>query len=157
MKLFMVATVGSVLVGVMGVQRSFGAEDTDNTDIIKQLQKRIDELEKKVKNLETKQGVGTKTNQAESQRRIEELDQKIKVMDRNRELEEEEQAERRMALPTVSLGYNGLIVRSADSNFLMNIHGYAQADARFYLGGNNPADDTFLLRRVRPIIEATVY
>jgi phosphate-selective porin OprO/OprP len=157
MKLFMVATVGSVLVGVIGVQRSFGAEDTDNTDIIKQLQKRIDELEQKVKNLETKQGVDTTTNQAESQRRIEELDQKIKVMERNRELEEEDQAERRMALPTVSLGYNGLIVRSADSNFLMNIHGYAQADARFYLGGNNPADDTFLLRRVRPIIEGTVY
>jgi phosphate-selective porin OprO/OprP len=57
----------------------------------------------------------------------------------------------------VSLGLNGLVVRSADSNFLMNVHGYVQADARFYLNDNNPANDTFLLRRVRPIIEGTVY
>jgi phosphate-selective porin OprO/OprP len=39
----------------------------------------------------------------------------------------------------------------------MNIHGYVQADGRFYLNDKNIAKDTFLLRRVRPIIEGTVF
>src|SRR3569832_2401721 len=39
----------------------------------------------------------------------------------------------------------------------MNVHGYAQADARFYLNEHNPANDTFLLRRVRPIFVGTAF
>lgn len=58
--------------------------------------------------------------------------------------------------PLVTLGSGGLIVRSADSNFVMNIHGFMQTDARFYLG-EKTLPDTFLLRRVRPIFEGTVY
>jgi phosphate-selective porin OprO/OprP len=58
--------------------------------------------------------------------------------------------------PSVSLGMNGLLVRSADSNFVFNLHGYTQADARFYFG-EKTLPDTFLLRRVRPIFEGTIY
>jgi phosphate-selective porin OprO/OprP len=58
--------------------------------------------------------------------------------------------------PTVSLGMNGLLVRSEDSNFVFNLHGFSQADARFYFG-DKTVPDTFLLRRVRPIFEGTVY
>jgi phosphate-selective porin OprO/OprP len=39
----------------------------------------------------------------------------------------------------------------------MYVHGYGQADGRFYLNDHGTANDTFLLRRVRPIIEGTVY
>src|SRR5262249_10107873 len=35
--------------------------------------------------------------------------------------------------------------------------GYVQADSRFFLGDQPAAIDTFTLRRVRPIFEATVY
>ena len=59
--------------------------------------------------------------------------------------------------PIVTLGSDGLFVRSADSNFVSYIHGYTQVEGRFYTGDNNAANDTFLLRRVRPIIEGTVY
>jgi phosphate-selective porin OprO/OprP len=89
-------------------------------------------------------------------KRIDELEQKVKILERNRELDQDASAEKAKTTPTVSLGANGLIVRSGDSNFLMDIHGYAQADARYYLG-HKTVPDTFLLRRVRPIVEGTVY
>ena len=133
------------------------AQDANTIEVIKQLQKRIEELEQKVQTLENAKATAAVTNEAQSKRRIEELDQQVKAMERKRELDQEAETEKLKSAPTITLGMNGLVVRSADSNFLMNIHGYAQADARFYFGQNIPATDTFLLRRVRPIIEGTVY
>ncbi len=133
------------------------AQDANTAELIKQLQKRIEELEQKVQNLENAKGTSATTNDAQSRQRIEELDQKVKVLERKRELDKEADTEKAKSAPTASLGLNGLIIRSADSNFLMNVHGYVQADARFYENQHNPANDTFLLRRVRPIIEGTVF
>jgi phosphate-selective porin OprO/OprP len=134
------------------------AQDASTAEIIKQLQKRIEELEQKVQGLESSKGnAQLPTNNPQSSQRIEELDQKVKVLERKRELDKEAATENAKSLPTVSLGSNGLIIRSADTNFLMNLHGYAQVDGRFYLNEHNPANDTFLLRRVRPIIEGTVF
>jgi phosphate-selective porin OprO and OprP len=130
------------------------AQDTD--ELIKQLQKRVEELEQKVQHLEGVKGQAT-TNEAQSGQKIETLDQQVKVLERKREIEQEANADKARSLPTVSLGMTGLVVRSADTNFLMNLHGYVQADARFYLNEHNPANDTFLLRRVRPILEGTVF
>ncbi|HLH53563.1 MAG TPA: porin [Verrucomicrobiae bacterium] len=132
------------------------AQDSDTAEIVRQLQRRIEELEQKVKNLETLRTNGVGSGNV-SNEKIEALDQKVKGLERKREIEQEINAENAKTVPTVSLGANGLIVRSADTNFLMNVHGYAQADARFYMNEHNPANDTFLLRRVRPIIEGTVY
>lgn len=133
------------------------AQETDTAEMIKHLQKRIEELERKVRALESAGGTTPSTNGAPSAQRVEELDQKVKVLERRRELDQEAAAESARSLPTVSLGLDGLVVRSADSNFLMNVHGYAQADGRFYLNEHNPANDTFLLRRVRPIMEGTAF
>ncbi len=88
--------------------------------------------------------------------RINELEQKVKVLETSREAGKETDREKTNVPPTVSLGANGLIVRSQDSNFVMIAHGYVQADARFYLG-DKTTPDTFLLRRVRPIIEGTAW
>src|SRR5271166_6009948 len=151
---------GVWLMGILGSLLSgpvLLAQDANTIELIKQLQKRIEELEQKVQSLENAKGTAVATNGAQSKQRIEELDEKLKVLERERELDQEAAAERAKSAPTVSLGLNGLVVRSGDSNFLMNIHGYAQADARFYLNQHNPAPDTFLLRRVRPILEGTVY
>jgi phosphate-selective porin OprO/OprP len=147
-----------VLVLTVGVN-SVRAQQPDTAEIIKQLQKRVEELEEKVRNLESTKGQATqtRTNDAQTQKKIEALDQQVKVLSRQREVDQEAQTEKEKGLPTVSLGANGLIVRSADTNFLMNLHGYAQVDGRFYRNEHNPANDTFLLRRVRPILEGTVY
>lgn len=90
---------------------------------------------------------------------IEELDQKVRILERKGEIEKEAVAEKAKATPTVNLGASGFSVRSADSNFLFKVRGYVQADSRLYAddypGGT--ANDTFLIRRARPIFEGTVY
>ena len=88
--------------------------------------------------------------------RINQLEQQVKILQRNREVDQEISTEKAKSVPTVSLGAGGLSVRSGDTNFVMNIHGYAQADARFYFGQKSSVDN-FLLRRVRPIIDGTIY
>jgi len=147
--LWIAALVGSL------IQQSAltgAAQDAAPTsDDIKALRQKIEELEQKVKRLEQERP------EIKAQQRIEDLDQKVKVLERNRELDQETAAAKAKTTPTVSLGSSGLVVRSGDSNFLMNVHGYVQADARFYLNDHSTANDTFLLRRVRPIIEGTVY
>ena len=63
------------------------------------------------------------------------------------------------ATPTVTATRDGLNVRSADNAFSFRLRGYVQSDARFF-GANGPVapgSSTFLLRRVRPIFEATAY
>lgn len=90
-------------------------------------------------------------------KRIDDLEQQVKILQRNREVDQEVSDGKTKEIPTVTLGGDGLVIRSADSNFVSYIHGYAQVNGRFYTGDNNAANDTFLLRRVRPIIEGTVY
>jgi phosphate-selective porin OprO and OprP len=63
------------------------------------------------------------------------------------------------AAPTVTATRDGLNVRSADNAFSFRLRGYVQSDARFF-GANGPVApgaSAFLLRRVRPILEATAY
>jgi phosphate-selective porin OprO/OprP len=89
---------------------------------------------------------------------IHDLDQKLKILERRLELEKDSTAEKASMAPVLSAGANGFSFRSADTNFLLKIRGYVQADGRFFFENKgNGIHDTFLLRRVRPIIEGTVY
>ncbi|MFO1501157.1 MAG: porin [Verrucomicrobiota bacterium] len=88
--------------------------------------------------------------------RVDELDQKVKVLERNRELDTEAAEARSKEAPRLTAGSNGFSFSSADTNFVLRLRGGLQADGRFY-PGQSTANDTFLLRRVRPIIEGTVF
>jgi phosphate-selective porin OprO and OprP len=90
---------------------------------------------------------------------IEQLDQKVRILESNRELEKEASTEKAASSTVVTAGASGFTIRSADTNFVLKIRGYVQADARFYPDDNaaGTANDTFLLRRVRPILEGTVF
>jgi phosphate-selective porin OprO and OprP len=88
--------------------------------------------------------------------KVNDLEQQVKALQRDREVDQETAADTAKTTPTVSIGANGLIVRSADTNFVMDIHGYAQVDDRSYLGEKS-VPDTLLLRRIRPIFEGTVW
>jgi phosphate-selective porin OprO/OprP len=90
---------------------------------------------------------------------IQELDQKLRVLERKQELDKEAAAEKAKTSTSISFGGNGLTARSADSNFVFRLRGYIQADARFYPDdySSDTANDTFLMRRVRPIFEGTVF
>lgn len=94
----------------------------------------------------------------ELEQRLQELDQKYRVLERRLELQDESAAEKAKTAPSVSIGAQGFQFRSADTNFALKIKGLVQVDSRFYIddGGNN-RNDTFLLRRARPIIEGTLW
>lgn len=90
---------------------------------------------------------------------VESLDQKVKILERNRELESESTAEKAKTMPRLSAGAGGFAFSSADTNFVLKLRGYVQADTRFFADdvATGTSNDTFLLRRVRPILEGTVY
>lgn len=126
------------------------------SDEIRLLKEQLQSLSSRLAELEQKQTSAPPGQPAAPS--LEELDQKLKILDRQRELSEEAAAERAKTTPVVSLGANGFSVRSADTNFVFRFRGYVQGDARFFL--DDPAtspNDTFLLRRVRPIFEGTVF
>lgn len=89
--------------------------------------------------------------------RIDELENKVKVLERNREIDQDAVEEKKKTDPTFMISGDGLAMRTANSNFVAYVRGYAQLDGRFYPGTPNAANDTFLLRRVRPILEGTIY
>jgi phosphate-selective porin OprO/OprP len=62
-------------------------------------------------------------------------------------------------LPRISAGAGGFSFRSADTNFVLTLHGLFQADSRSFFKDNplSQGDDGFILRRARPIMEGTVY
>lgn len=87
---------------------------------------------------------------------IERLDQKLKQLEQKAQQDAEEAEAKKKSSARVTVGSSGLAITSGDTNFTMKIRGYAQADARFFVS-DAPGNDTFLLRRVRPIIEGTVF
>jgi len=89
---------------------------------------------------------------------VQELDQKLRVVERRLELERETASEKSKTTPVISAGAGGFSFRSADTNFVLKLRGYVQADSRWFIEDNGiGANDTFLLRRVRPIFEGTVF
>jgi phosphate-selective porin OprO/OprP len=59
--------------------------------------------------------------------------------------------------PTASAGADGFVLQSETGDYRLQVRGYAHFDGRFYSGDDlNVATNTFLLRRVRPIVQGTV-
>jgi phosphate-selective porin OprO and OprP len=57
----------------------------------------------------------------------------------------------------ISAGKGGFLLTSPDGDFQFRVRGYLQLDGRFFFDQNTSVIDTFVLRRVRPIFEGTVY
>jgi phosphate-selective porin OprO and OprP len=90
--------------------------------------------------------------------RVDELDQEIRVLQRLRELaaDSAEEAARDRQSATAN-AKDGFSLKSADGKYVLKLRGYTQADARFVPGDDAGAfTNSFLLRRARPIIEASV-
>src|SRR6266542_251988 len=91
-------------------------------------------------------------------KQIEQLDQKVRILERNRELDMEEKEAKAKEALKISVDERGFAVGSADGNNLIKLRGLLQVDSRFFLkdaAGNN--NDSFVLRRARPIFEGTVF
>lgn len=106
---------------------------------------------------------------------VQQLDQKVKVLERKNEITEEDTATAKKTTPVVKAGPGGFSFASADGKNEIKFRGLFQADHRHYdegasdirgrsaqragnlnAEGFHDADDTSLLRRVRPTIEGTL-
>lgn len=89
--------------------------------------------------------------------RLDELDQKVRVLDRRSELEKEQAAEKAKTAGGVTAGRDGFTLKSADGAYQLRLRGYTHFDGRFFQEDDErPANDTFLVRRARPILEGTL-
>lgn len=94
---------------------------------------------------------------------IETLDEKVRVLERKREIDTEEAQAKARETPRITVGERGLGISSADSNFVFQLHGQVQVDNRTFFndddnkGKSIQGNDSFLLRRARPIFSGTVY
>lgn len=140
---------------LVGSPVAWGAADPSETN--RELILRLEKLEQEVRELRR---IASKPNeQVVDSARVAELEQNVRILERRNELAEEKSKEVAKSAPVLTAGPGGFQLRSSDTNFVLKLRGYIQADARFYpsdhAGGT--ANDTFLMRRVRPILEGTVY
>jgi phosphate-selective porin OprO/OprP len=150
------------LVGILFVLPAFAADSTatNSTEAaeIEALKKEIRELAQKVQALEHQRDLDQQTKTEPAQEQIQDLDQKVRILARQRELDQESATAAAKAQPRITVGANGFSFGSADSNFVVALHGVLQVDSRTFQKNNNiPGNDSILLRRARPILSGTVY
>jgi phosphate-selective porin OprO/OprP len=137
---------------------SSAPDSSAETAEIEALKKEVQELSQKVSALEQQRELNQPTNATASQEQIEALDQKVRILGRQRELDQETAAAAAKNQPRLSLGANGFSFGSADSNFVVTLHGVLQVDSRtFEQNDKVPGNDSILLRRARPILAGTVF
>ena len=92
------------------------------------------------------------------ERRLEQLEQSHRVLENKLAAQQAEAEEQASHTPLVSFGPNGMALRTPDGKTTIQTRGLVQADGRAFLGDTKHAlTDTFLLRRVRPSIDATFF
>ena len=137
---------------------TIGATDTNTLELIKQLQRRIEELEQKVKTLEGGKAPAEEPAGAKSKEQLQELDQKVKILERQRELDQEDQEARAKEAPRISIGGDGFSFGTAKGDFAVQLKGILQVDSRtFFDEPGIVGNDSMLLRRARPILQGTVF
>jgi phosphate-selective porin OprO/OprP len=99
----------------------------------------------------------------ELKQQIQSLDQKVRVLERQKEIDTEAADAKAKEAPRLSVGNAGLSAASGDSNFVFQLHGVLQTDNRTFFndkdnhGKSIQGNDSFLLRRARPIFSGTLY
>ena len=107
---------------------------------------------------------------------VQELDQKIRVLERKNEIASEDAATKKKETPIVKASDKGFGLQSADGQHEIKLRGLLQADVRDFQEGTNltakaapgastagyldnteAANNSTLLRRIRPTIEGTVF
>jgi phosphate-selective porin OprO and OprP len=90
--------------------------------------------------------------------KIEQLDQQIRILARQIEIEKEASTAAAATAPAAGAGAGGFELRSADGAFRVRFRGYLHADSRLYGDDQESRGvDSFLLRRARPVFEATTF
>ena len=92
------------------------------------------------------------------ERKLEALERRYKILEGKLETQGETQVGKEKLAPLVVAGKDGFAMQSQDGDFKLALKGLIQVDSRTYIddGGIN-ANDTLLLRRLRPIFEGTLF
>ena len=91
------------------------------------------------------------------EQRVNRLDQEIRILQRLRELAADSVATAAKTSTAATASKDGFNLKSADGKYSIRFRGYLQSDGRFYPSSQAvPTTDNLLIRRARPIIEATV-
>jgi phosphate-selective porin OprO/OprP len=152
----------AAFVGAQFVTASYAADDATNNSTeaaeIAALKQEIQTLDQKVSDLENQRQAQQPVADSADKQQIQDLDQKVRILSRERELDQDAAATAAKSAPKITLGATGLGFSSADSNFVATIHGLIQVDSRTFSQDNHvQGNDSFLLRRARPIITGTVF
>jgi phosphate-selective porin OprO/OprP len=92
------------------------------------------------------------------QARLEDIEQTARIAARKQELFEEEYAKRLREAPTVSVDDRGFVLKLPDGSYALKVGGLLQTDGRFFVDDDAlQANDTFLIRRFRPSLDATFF
>ncbi|WP_394823244.1 OprO/OprP family phosphate-selective porin [Pendulispora albinea] len=93
---------------------------------------------------------------ANLEERLDEADQRSRIAMRKLELMEEAAAAKEKARAVVKMGPGGLAVTSADGANTLALRGVLQVDGRIFVNDEHKLTDTFIVRRARPILDATL-
>jgi phosphate-selective porin OprO and OprP len=127
------------------------------------LQVRIAELEHQIEQLTARLAASHKsaavhTAVATVEERVDFLDQQLRVLARRLEIEREQAAEAARTVAGTVAGRDGFQLKSADNAFVLKLRGLIQSDGRFAVRDvTNSGTDSFVMRRVRPTIEGTLF
>jgi phosphate-selective porin OprO and OprP len=131
---------------------------------VEQLEQRVQALQAEIARLKAAPATDERPPAAPSDavarlaEELQALDQRVRVFQRNLELEREQATKRAATQPRVTAGREGFSLQSSDNAFRIRFRGYVHSDGRFYAGDSGlTTPSTFVLRRVRPIIEATMF
>lgn len=121
----------------------------------------VQQLEERLRILEQKLGVQAGADPATadaSGASLADLDQRLKIIERQLELQAEDAANKAATASTLTVSPSkGISFKSPASDGVeVKLRGLVQADGRAWIGDRAlPQNDTFLLRRVQPILEGT--
>lgn len=95
---------------------------------------------------------------AETGPTLQELEEKIGILERKFEIAEEAEQTKKETGSTAQGNRDGFLIKSNDGDFQIRFRGYLHADARYFPDDpENRWANTFLIRRARPIWEATAW
>lgn len=143
----------------LALQKAHAAELKAHEERAAQFLKQIGELETKVGALHAGRVLPEIALTPDDGPTTRELDQKLRIAERNNELTAEAAEARAKEQPRLTVGATGFGFTSADTNFSLKLRGLVQLDSRMFFDDNPllEGNDTFVLRRARPIIEGTVF
>jgi phosphate-selective porin OprO and OprP len=127
--------------------------NTTNTDEIKWLRQKVEELERKVHELENANKAAARTNQPQPLPAPE-----GKLAAPQPDSGADKAAVKSTPVPELSIGAEGFSLFSAQRDFAVQIKGVLQLDSRtFFNDGGIRGNDGFVVRRARPILQGTVF